>query len=255
VENGGMSGVKIFWGLLIVILGITAGLWLFILDGVGPQPVRHIKLSSFVSPREATNALFLKLRPKMLEQNLFFIGIPGNLNLSLELMEQLQADLPRYLERNFIFLIDEDLEKLYPEVSKFSGQRVQVVRLASALGVVELSKLFESGLSVAVFTQIQTAYSEAPGLAHFWREQGASFNLLFAPLARSKDHEAELYPPCRTGFDTGDPIAKLGCTILQTSRLNYRRKVEPKSFLGLMVQISDRDFLYLLRATEAGGAF
>jgi hypothetical protein len=247
-----MSGVKVFWGLLIVSLGITAGLWLFVREGVGPQPVGHIKLSSFVNAREASNAMFLKLRPQMLKSEVFFIGLPGNLAVGLDLVQQLQSDLPRYLESSFVFFIDQELEKLYPEIFRLLGQPVQIGRLATEVGLQELQSLVQGGLKVALITQLQTAYSEAPGLAQVWRDQGGlSFNLLLASLARSKEQESELFPPCRTGFESANPVANLGCMILQTSRLNYRRKAETKNFFGLMVQISDRDYLYLLRASEA----
>ena len=228
---------------LVALLGLVSVIYW----GVQPRPLPKIKLSLFQTTNVAANSILISLRPELQEHSLFILGIePGQADLTRVLLDfvNLNQDPSTAFQG---YVVDQELEQMIPELKTIPGDRFETLkekeRLVAAFQ--QLSKSQTRALFIMPAAYAATFLSGSPGQQ--LREQGFSFStILLHSFPRRREDEKKLSTPCDVASHDMSGTGGLGCEILSIARLNYRKHFKTDDLIGLMSQVSQNDFLFLL---------
>lgn len=233
----------VFWGAVTAVL-IGGFVW-FSLNSLEPRAIRKIKLSEFDTPQAVANSVWLRLQEDFKLRPLWIVGVdPQNTDHLSSLTLFLQPGPDRGTHFDEIW-IDESLGF---EVSQ--ATRSMAVKGFEESLRTELNAQIQSGRRVLLVTIPVYAASILEGApAHTWIQGENSLDLgsvIFSEFPRSPKGEEGLKIPCALPGSDRFGTGALGCWIVQRARVNYRKKMTPGALVGLMDQISARDYLFLL---------
>ena len=71
-------------------------------------------------------------------------------------------------------------------------------------------------------------------------------SLIFSNFPRRREDESNLEIPCNTGPKDSEQTGSLGCLILQSSRVLYRKHLKAGTWVGLLNQVGGSDYVFLI---------
>jgi hypothetical protein len=235
----------ISYGILGLI--IVGGLYYASLLGMQPRAVNKIKLQSFENPAAIANSIILSLQPQMKAVPILVWGLEISHPEMTETLEQFLAQNQDPATKYDVVFIDTNVEGLVPELAKIQGERLntqeETSRLIQGLKAAQAQNFRVMVIAPVTFAAAYLEHSVARKI----KDAGLPLaTLLLTTLPRSRDQESQTRIPCNVNVRDNDGSGKLGCDIVQTARLNYRKKFQSGQFVGLMNQMSEEDFLFLL---------
>ena len=240
-------GMKKYWGLGALGLIALVGLVSVIYWGVQPRPLPKIKLSLFQTTNVVANSILISLRPELQEHSLVIWGIePGQADLTRVLLDFVNLNQePTTAFQGYV--VDQELENMIPELRTIPGDRIETLKEPDRLlaAFQQLEKNHTRALFIMPAAYAATFLPGSPGQK--LREQGFPFvTILMHSFPRRREDEKKLSTPCDVADHDMSGTGGLGCEILSLARLNYRKHFKSNDLIGLMSQVSQNDFLFLL---------
>lgn len=229
-------------GMILALVGFT---WLG-LSLVEPKAIPKIKWSVVDELSRAQVAIDFSLTRDLEKSDFLILGVPSTepewtdlLRLIISARMKLDPRLEVWLALPFVpSLGDLSLPDMIFDLTDTPGGDY------TAFG--KRLKNHSQG-KVLIVTSLADALSFYPETHGGWlRNNGLkSTHVLMAKAILSREHEATAEITCDTSGKL-HAVGRLGCEILNLSRLNYRKMAKAKPGIGfLMSQISERDFLAL----------
>lgn len=226
---------------------LTGGLvWVTSLT-IRPRQVNKIKISRFENPAVVANSALLSLERELQGHSLLLLGvgigqpdIPSIVLKWIEVNRDSSSAFP-------VVIVDEEVDRLFPELRSVGGERLGVrqdlARLAAGL-----QRYQQSGIRVMVLMPAPFAVPSLENSPAFHLKEAGfkPLSLLFVGFPRRRTDESEVAIPCDVGPRDQTGTGKLGCDILTTARLQYRKFFSPGDLVGLLNQTGPSDFLFLL---------
>ena len=239
--------MKKYFAYTALALVLIIGTVLVIYVGVQPRAIPKIKLSGFQTTKVVANSVLLSLGHDISAHSLVLWGLePGKPDLVQTLQDFIALNQdPKTAYQ--VFLVDQDLEILIPELKAIPGERFDLKtdfdRLQRGLQQFASAKTRVMVILAPPFAAAYLAGSAAANL----KAQGVDFiSLLFVGFPRTRDAEKNLSIPCDVADHDMTGTGKLGCEIVTTARMNYRKTFHPGDLVGVMNQVSQNDFLFML---------
>lgn len=225
---------------ILVLSGVTTSIYF----GLKPRPILIIGLSGFDSPKKLAQSIQLRMRQEIHEAPILLLGFqperPGQIQAVLEFLrtntEAGYAYDTQVIEENF----PPEIQALFPTAEKINAkEKIQDLAMA-------LQSAHQQGRRVVVilpsmYTSQMLQQSVADQLKKKFQVPILSFS--FVELIRSRENEKSVAIPCYVTEADPTGAGRLGCAILQQSRLHYRKKLSPGKNAALMDQRGSRDFL------------
>lgn len=232
----------VFWGIASsLVVGIIGWYGYYTIQ---PKAIPKIKLSAFETPLAISNSIWLRLQEELKQRPVWIVGAdPEN--------EDQLAALSIFLNggpdpsTNF----DEIWLDTATGFELSTAKRKVVVRTNEETLKKELLQSVQNQKRILLVTlPIYAASILQDGPA--WKlsqEPAVAFgSIVFSELPRNRAQESELRVPCVLPQNDNSGTGGLGCWIVQRARLQYRKKLESGVLVGMLDQISGRDFLFLL---------
>lgn len=231
-----------FFGVVLI-----SGIGFVTYLGVQPRPVQKIKPSTFANTTVVVNSILISLRPELMQYSVVLWGLDAENADQRQVLRDFLNQVQDPAEAFSVIVIDRHLEDLAPEIKTWPGDRIdakeEVDRLAASLQMFQEKKartlvILPTGFAAALL-------EESP--ARKLRDRGImTANLLFASFPRNREQEDRMEIPCNVGGHDNTGTSVLGCQIVSTARLFYRKHFQSGEMVGLLNQISRNDFLFLL---------
>ncbi len=228
----------VFFGILML-----AGLGSVLFVGLSPRPVPKISLSPFESPTVLANALAMRLNDELGRANTIVFGFDGTAYHETILKQILPALKDKGINLEHVF-VDRQLGWEIPNSKEIDlSQGPQEVLREAELAATQKQKILIITGSVHSSQLLQN------NLVQFLVGQLKDTKILsitFSWFSRNKAEEELIPIKCKTG---NDPLqtADLGCWILQSSRIQYRKKANLTGPMGLLNQVGLSDYIFLVR--------
>lgn len=236
-----------YLGYAILGLVVLGGFAYLTVLSLQPRKLPKITLTTFENPAAISNSILRELRSEMQGSPILVWGLETG-------DPALRETFERFLENNQdpttkyeIVLVDTALEGLEPELAKIQGERLnaneETARLIQGLQAAQA----QNRRVLVVMPVVYAAAYLSHSVANKIKAAGLPvMSVLTTNFSRRREQEIETRLPCNTNVNDKDGSGKLGCEIVQTARVNYRKKMESGKLVGLMNQISTDDFLFLL---------
>jgi len=234
-------GKRIYWVLfgLIVLSGLVAMIYF----GIQPRPVPKIKISQFENHTVLSNALLLRLREELRQNQLLFLGAeperPEHLQIWKEFLRLNQEPGSRYdvvVIEQFFGVQD------FPEATQMATKENFDVFLEGTQRAVAEGKRV-----VVIVPTVYASQAVYGNLVHNYklRTKTHPMSLSITDFPRSREAEKEMLHPCIVeGVDTSG-MGPFGCLVVQTARANYRKRFPPGQTIGLVQLVGLKDYLIL----------
>ncbi len=238
--------MKNYLGQLAFGLVFIAGLALVVHVGLQPSATNQIPIRVFSSTEGAADALLSELNPELQHHSLLIVGLqPGKPELIQLFFDLLKQNAGTKTEFK-VLLIDQELERIIPELSSLAAERINIQDHTDEL-LTGLRQLQEQQVRTLIVVPVPFAALLVPNsLAGGLIERGFDLQtLIFADFPRRRENEKNLFVPCEVASHDISGSGKLGCEILMTSRLFYRQRMKSNELVGVLNQLSSKDQLFL----------
>ena len=234
--------------IALFVLTTLSGMVAVVFFGLQPRPIPKINLSVFPSPSHVANAVLVSLPGELQESSIVVIGMnPRNpfLKQSLEYFLMLIQTQP---SRFGAVVADESFSDLQVptdlsfEHFSFAQQKD---RLLSGLKTIQEKKVHllmlvpqseaSHKIPQSLVSELQKSVGEQPIMS-----------LIFSNFPRRREDESNLEIPCNTGPKDSEQTGSLGCLILQSSRVLYRKHLKAGTWVGLLNQVGGSDYVFLI---------
>jgi hypothetical protein len=242
-----MSKKQYFVISSLVIIALIGLVWSVLLL-MEPKAIPKIKWSSIKTEERIREGLGHILKPQIEQSQFVILGVPSDelkwIRISGLVAQKIQVLKPRLQ----IWAAEELIE-----VSNFlEGSAVKTFSMkdSPAASYSDLGKVFlqdqDSTLLVLTGLLDASSFNEEGRGGWLRANQKKSIHLLFADVIPNREQESEALLPCDTSGKKF-AVGRLGCEILNLSRLNYR-KIKKTEGLGFATsQISERDVLTVVK--------
>lgn len=228
---------------LLVIAGITFSVYF----GLQPQSIPKITFSYFNDPVKASQAILLNQSQELKEASLLLLGVmpdkPYQLELWKAFLEQNEIPALKYQ----VLVVDSNVphgSEVFPAALKLDV-RQDFERFLEGAKNAEAQ-----GLRMAVIVPVfYTAPMLKANFLAILKEKGLKpMTYSVATFPREPDQENKMEIPCVfTHADSDEAGAgPLGCAIQNKAKSVYRKKSKPGMYEGLIDQVGERDYLFLL---------
>ncbi|PWU21731.1 MAG: hypothetical protein C5B49_02145 [Bdellovibrio sp.] len=247
---------NLFW---LLSFGFVAAILVWILAfNIQPRTINKIKLSPFATPLVAANSIQLRLQEELRQSPVWLWGLlpeeEFEVKVLFEFLTRPAGNIPPFDE----LWLDEELQ-LKGLVSSVSNGKsapqvpqVRILHLRDSIQQLaqELAqKLAQKPRRVLIVTATPFAATFLNGSPAWVLAQEKDLNfksLLLANFPRRRGDEEKIELPCRLPPRDETGTGELGCRIQQKARSLYRHRMTSGDIVGVMDQISSRDFLFLL---------
>jgi hypothetical protein len=243
-----MSKKQYFFISSFIILALVGIVWSVVLL-MDPKAIPKIKWSSIKTEERIGVGLGHILKPQMEESQFVIIGVPTNEPKWIRILA-LIARKVKVMKPSVQIWVAEELV----EVSNLlEGSSVKIFSTNDPPAVLysDLGKVFlqdqESPHLLLTGLVDASSFNEDGRGGWLRANQKKSIHLLFADVIQSRDSESQALLPCDTS-GRKFAVGRLGCDILSLSRLNYRKIKKTEGWGFATSQISERDFLTVVKA-------
>jgi hypothetical protein len=254
--------------VLLMISGMVA----VISFGIHPRTIPKITFSQFSQPEIVANSLLQSVPQDMAETPIVFWGADPKDPFYTQILQNFLL-LSSSMQLHFdAILVDSSFENLQTpadiptekfslrgESERFFAGLTNVheknIHLLVVVPTVEASLKLQSSLISLAKLRLQ-ALPPSPPLpeASTLRQGVGPMGLVLTHFPRAREEESQMQIQCQTGAEDRDQVADLGCLILQSSRLLYRKHVASGTWAGLLDQIGGGDFLFMLTPETSSAA-
>lgn len=244
-----MSKKQYFWISSFVILTLVGSVWAaFRL--LEPKAIPKIKWSVVSGGQRSIDAIQFSLKPKLESTQFILVGVPGNHPKWISLLENFVNNQLAIQPRLEVFALEDIKSSL--ELSFQS--KVQLFDLTDSPDspFTTLGKIFKSNPEASkkflILTSLVDSLSFNPDSRGGWLRGNNrnSIHIQFAEAISNRSEEVKAEYTCDTSGKLF-ALGRIGCEILNLSRLNYRKMAKKEGFGFVMSQISERDYLAIFR--------
>jgi hypothetical protein len=229
---------KIFWGFVVVFL-ISAGTWLASTN-LSPRAIAKIKLSEFETTKAISNSIVLRLQEELKANPLWIIGVDPEVDDHLQAITLLVQSEPKlfdeiWVDSNMGLSLSNQTEQApFQNNIQFWKDKIDALKDRRAVLITPLP-----------YAAFFLTDGPAQQLARARPEFGMR-SILLSMFPRDRADEAKMKIPCQRGGQSPNALSPLGCWIADRARLNYSKKMKHESIVGLMDQVGERDYLFLI---------
>lgn len=236
----------IYWVLGVSVIAV--GVFIFLFLGDAQKSLPKIKLSYFVDEKEIALSITKILAQEIAKQNVFWIGVEPEKVEQLEVALQLKKQLEK--EKPFrTVIVDQELHLKKEWLENFGAvETVMIKENISSVGELlsELEKRNERYflLTASIYSTPMIKQNQIHQMKAIKLIQPMTFSFAYFPIFA--DLEANMLFPCNTEDHAG--TSDWGCAVANKSRF-MRRRIEqknPKSWIGAMDLIGEKDYMLLL---------
>lgn len=240
---------KHYFYLTLSIALVIGGFGWTALQLMEPKAIPKIKWSVVQEPQKFAVSQEFRMHDEIKNADWIVIGIPDNREIWTQ---QISYFIQALQEERTIWVADEadfrePLNGGQP-VKRFSWSEAPGDEATDLGQSMRADKLGVTGRHILI-TSTMDALSFNEGSRGYWLRLNhkKSFHLIWSEIIEKREQEAAMTIPCDTSGKQF-AIGRLGCEILNLSRLNYRKIKKSGTGWGfVMSQISERDYLALLR--------
>lgn len=212
-------GKKIYYGFvgLLIVSGIVA----MIIFGIKPRPIPKIKLSGFDTTEKFVEAIQTSLYQPLKEGHLLFLGTEGS---------------------------TENQIKAWKHFIKFVGYEELVIQGNQFPTPEEIQNLISQNKKIAmIMNSVDSSQVLANNAVFYYKKAGVTpMSFSFVSIPRSREEEKDMMIPCMVAEGDVSGSGKLGCLAVQEARMNYRKKVKPGQWAGIMNQTGGLDYTLMI---------
>lgn len=227
---------------------LLVGIGVSVYFGIQPKAVPKITLSGFENPEEMGQAIFKRLRLEIQSASILFLGVIPEQKAHYQIWQQLlqESIQPGWkydqivIEKNLPYIelltknsapaelldLKADFDRLAVGLKKAVAEKKRVVIIAPSIYISHLLK----GNTV---DRLQNEHNL----------KVVSFSSSTFPL--SSDQEKNMDIPCVVNEQDHSGAGLLGCFIVKSSRITYRKKKVLGKYPGLVDQVGSQDYLVL----------
>ncbi len=247
------------WLYGAVVLSMMAiGIFSIMRFGYEPAPVGVMKPTMFSHPEELGAVTYRRFYSPIESKKLVVVGVPPQPEWHREIVKgMIKAAIAEKTPFNSI-IIEEQMPPF--DVSEFANLQVHKLPTNSktqAELIDKISELKKNGERILVY--MPSVYSthaiEGNAVSRYEKTTGETlFSITTGPLSLGPDQEHLVDPPCVGSARDERGTAKLGCMILQSSRMQYRKNLKAEKWIGFMTSPKPEDFLLMVAAPgQVGG--
>ena len=211
--------MKIYYALVGLL--IIGGAVLIVLYGLNPRPIPKIKLSGFTDTDKMVEALTVGLYQDLEYANLLFLGVEADNPAQIKAWKHL-------IELNHF----EELQvkgNEYPMPDEIQSLLSQGKKIAVMMPSVDSSQVLVDNASF-----------------HYKKAGLLPLSINFISIPRAREQEKDMLIPCDVAIKDVSGAGKLGCMALQEARMNYRKKVKPGMWAGILNQTGGKDYTFMM---------
>jgi hypothetical protein len=238
--------------LLMMTVGVAAILKL----GYKPVPIGIMKPSFFATAEEIGIVVFRRFYSPIIEKKLVFIGVPPQPDWNLEIVHGMlraasaekvpfevviaEAQMPGL---DFTGLPPVELVTIHTNSDTLAElvDQIQRVTKEGKRTLVYLPSVFSTHL---LANNVVNRLEAITGQNYM--------TITTTPLALKADQEFLVDPPCVGDERDANGTASLGCVVLQSGRMTYRKKLPQDRFVAMMNSPQREDYLLMISFPNQG---
>lgn len=243
---------KHYFFLTLSIALVIGGFGWTALQLLEPKAIPKIKWSVVQEPEKFAVSQEFRLHDEIKNAEWIVIGLPDNRKLWAQqviyFLQTLKTDYTLWVANE----ADFKEQPIWPQPPKTFSWSETPGDESTELGQSMIGSQNNLASPHVLVTSTMDALSFNEGSRGYWLRLNhkKSVHLIWSEVLQKREDEATMAIPCDTSGKQF-AIGRLGCEILNLSRLNYRKiKKSGEGWGFIMSQISERDFLALLRISQ-----
>ncbi len=236
----------IYWSLMAAVL--LAGIGISVYFGVQPKAVPKISLSGFEAPEEMGQAILKRLRLEIQSAPVLFLGVSPEQKAHYQIWQELlkQANEPQW--KYDIIVVEKNLPHadLFKEASvpvQSMDLKSEYEQLAEGLKKAQAEKKRIVVIAPSIYISGILKGNIADRLKSENNIKAVSFSTSTFPLTANQEKDMEI--PCVLNDQDRSGAGLLGCFIIKSARLTYRKKKVINKYPGAVDQIGSQEYLVL----------
>lgn len=228
-----------YW--VVISLVLIGGLFVTVYFGLQPRTVTKITLAEYPSQDILADSILSQLHEEIKQYPIVILGVEPEVPEQMQIWNHFLQSPENKFDH---MLIDQFIKTgdLFPKAER-TDTRDNVTQIIQVL-----TDLQAKGQRVVIL--LPTVYSSqliAGNVASILKEEGhlKVLSISLADFPRSREEEKTMHFPCSVEDVDQTGLGQLGCAIAQGARNNYHDPKTKGSWVGVMDQTSESDYLVM----------